>query len=108
VTTKTSAASTIDMEKYRLRSFVEQLIDMGEVEIHDQPVPLAGIGAVIEGTQKAVLFKKTGPEHAEMVAKTAGNRRRLAAAFQTSEDKLYEEYFKRLANPQTVLALSDA
>ena len=43
-----------------------------------------------------------------MVAKTAGNRRRLAAAFQTSEDKLYEEYFKRLANPQTVLALSDA
>src|ERR1700737_4642086 len=53
--------------------------------------------------QKAVLFKKTGPEHAEMVAKTAGNRRRLAAAFQTSEDKLYEEYFKRLANPRTVL-----
>ena len=103
MTTKTSAASTIDMEKYRLRSFVERLIDMGEVEIHDQPVPLAGLGAVIEGTQKAVLFKRTGPEHAEMVAKTAGNRRRLAAAFQTSEDKLYEEYFKRLANPQTVL-----
>ena len=103
MTTKTSAASTIDMEKYRLRSFVERLIDMGEVEIHDQLVPLAGLGAVIEGTQKAVLFKKTGPEHAEMVAKTVGNRRRLAAAFQTSEDKLYEEYFKRLANPQTVM-----
>ena len=75
MTTKTSAASTIDMEKYRLRSFVERLIDMGEVEIHDQLVPLAGLGAVIEGTQKAVLFKKTGPEHAEMVAKSAGNRR---------------------------------
>ena len=103
MTTKTSAASTIDMEKYRLRSLLERLIDMGEMEIHDQLVPLAGLGAVIEGTQKAVLFKKTGPEHAEMVAKTAGNRRRLAAAFQTSEDKLYEEYFKRLANPQTVL-----
>ena len=105
MTTKTSAASTIDMEKYRLRSFVERLIDMGEVEIHDQLVPLAGLGAVIEGTQKAVLFKKTGPEQAEMVAKTAGNRSRLAAAFQTSEDKLYEEYFKRLANPQTVLEM---
>ena len=39
--TKSSAACGIDMEKYRLRSFVEQLIDMGEVQIHDQPVPLA-------------------------------------------------------------------
>jgi 2,5-furandicarboxylate decarboxylase 1 len=103
VTTKTSAASLIDMEKYRLRSFVEQLIDMGEVEIHDQPVALAGLAAVIEGTRKAVLFKKAGPEQAEIVAKTAGNRRRLAAAFQASEDKLCEEYFKRLANPQPVL-----
>jgi 2,5-furandicarboxylate decarboxylase 1 len=103
VTTKTSAASLIDMEKYRLRSFVERLIDMGEVEIHDQPVALAGLAAVIEGTRKAVLFKKAGPEQAEIVAKTAGNRRRLAAAFQASEDKLCEEYFKRLANPQTVL-----
>ena len=58
--------------------------------------------------EKAVRFKKTGPEHAEMVAKTAGNRRRLAAAFQTSEDKLYEEYFKRLANPQALVEVPSA
>ncbi len=38
-----------------------------------------------------------------MVAKTAGNRKRLAAAFETSEDKLYEEYFRRLANPQPLV-----
>ena len=101
--TKSSAVCGIDMEKYRLRSFVEQLIDMGEVEIHDEPVPLARLAVVIEGTHKAVLFKKAGREQTEIVAKTAGSRKRLAAAFQTTEDKLYDEYFRRLANPQPVL-----
>ena len=103
MTTNTSAALTIDMERYRLRGFVDRLVDLGEVEIHDRPVPLAGLAAVIEGTRNAVLFKKAGPEQAEIVAKTAGSRRRLAAAFQTSEDRLYDEYFRRLANPQSVL-----
>ena len=91
------------MEKYRLRRFVERLIDMGEVEFHNERVPLTGLGAVIEGTPRAVLFRKAGPEQVEIVAKTAGSRRRLAAAFETSEDKLGEEYFRRLANPQVVV-----
>src|SRR5690348_14844879 len=102
------AASRLDCEKYRLRRFVETLIDLGEVEIHDEPVPLTGLSAIIEGTDKAVLFRKAGPEQVELVAKTAGNRRRLAAAFGTSVEKLYDEYFKRLATPQPVVeVLSD-
>ena len=96
--------SNIDVEKYRLRRFVERLVDMGEVEIHDEPVPLTGLSAIIEGTEKALLFKKAGPEQVEIVAKTAGSRRRLAAAFETGEDKLLDEYFRRLANPQPVVA----
>src|SRR6266852_8486527 len=100
---KTRAASTIDLEKYRLRRFLDRLIDMGEVAIHHEPVPLTGLSAIIEGTDKAVLFKKAGPEQVEIVAKTAGNRTRLAAAFETSADKLYDEYFKRLANLQPVV-----
>jgi 2,5-furandicarboxylate decarboxylase 1 len=93
----------IDMEKYRLRRFVDRLIDMGEVEIHDKPVTLTDLSAAIERSDKAMLFKKAGPEQLEIVAKTAGNRRRLAAAFETSEEKLYDEYFGRLANPQPVV-----
>src|ERR1700730_13993678 len=93
----------IDMEKYRLRRFVDRLIDMGEVEIHDKPVTLTDLSAAIERSDKAMLFKKAGPEQLEIVAKTAGNRRRLAAAFETSEEKLYDEYFRRLANPQPVV-----
>ncbi len=100
---QTRTAAAIDFEKYRLRRFVERLIDMGEVAIHQEPVPLTGLAAIIEGTDKAVLFRKAGPEQVELVAKTAGNRTRLAAAFDTTADKLYDEYFKRLANPQPVV-----
>ena len=64
---------------------------------------MTAVSAIIEGTEKAVLFERAGPEQVELVAKTAGNRKRLAAAFGTSEDKLYDEYFKRLASPQPLV-----
>jgi 2,5-furandicarboxylate decarboxylase 1 len=95
--------SIVDMQKYRLRGFVDRLIDMGEAEVHDQPVPLTGLSAIIEASDRAQLFRNVGPEQVELVAKTAGNRKRLAAAFATSEEKLYEEYFRRLANPQPLV-----
>ncbi|HXW42410.1 MAG TPA: UbiD family decarboxylase domain-containing protein, partial [Xanthobacteraceae bacterium] len=93
-------AADLDFDKYRLRSFVERLTALGEVEVHERAVPLTELSAIIERTDKAVLFKKAGPEQVELVAKTGGSRRRLAVAFETTEDKLYDEYFKRLANPQ--------
>ena len=100
--TQTRAKPALDMEKFRLRRFVDRLVEMGEVEVHDEPVALTDLGRMIEGTEKAVLFRKAGPDQVELVAKTAGNRRRLAVAFDTSMENLYDEYFKRLANPQTV------
>ena len=101
----TSGGAAIDLEKYRLRTFVDRLIEMGEVEVHEEPVPLTRLSSIIEATHKAVLFRKAGPEQAEMVAKTAGNRRRLAAAFGVAEDKLGDEYYRRLANPQAVVEI---
>ena len=100
MTTKTSG---IDMEKYRLRGFVRRLIDLGEVEIHDEPVPLTGLAAIIEATDKAVLFTKAGPDRLELVAKTAGSRKRLAVAFGTNEDKLHDEYMRRLHSAQPLV-----
>src|SRR5882724_3049380 len=105
MTATNSVSAKIDLEKFRLRTFVNRLIDMGEVEIHDEPVPLTGLGEMIERTQKAVLFKSAGPERAEIVAKTAASRTRLIAAFETTEEKIYDEYFKRLANPKPVVEI---
>jgi UbiD family decarboxylase len=101
--------SNVDMEKYRLRRFVDRLTAMDEVEIHDKPVPLTALSAVIESTPRAHLFKKAGPEQVEIVAGTGANRKRLAAAFDTTEEKLHDEYFRRLANPQPIVEVpSDA
>src|SRR5579864_8581070 len=97
--------TAIDTEKFRLRRFVERLIELDEVEVHDEPVPLTGLSPIIEGTTKAVLFRQAGPERVEIVAKTAGSRRRLAAAFGTSEDRLNDAYYRRLAEPQRVVEI---
>jgi len=96
----THSASAIDTEKFRLRRFADQLIEIGEVEVHGEPVSLVNLSAIIEGTTKAVLFKQAGPEGAEIIAKTAGSRRRVAAAFGTTEAGLYDAYYRRLAEPQ--------
>src|SRR5262245_62775977 len=104
--TRAMPSRNVDLYKYRLRRFVERLIDMDDVETHDEPVPLTALSAIIEGTEKAGPFKRAGPDQLEIVAKTAGSPRRLAAAFEVSEDTLHEEYFRRLANPQPVVEVA--
>jgi len=47
-----TSAARIDLDKFRLRRFVERLIDMGEMEVHDEPVPLTRLSEIIEGTRK--------------------------------------------------------
>lgn len=89
-----------DANKFRLRSFVEKLIELGEVEIHEEPVPLSDLSRIIEATPKATLFRKAGPEEAELVAAVCGARSRLAAAFGVDQRELPHEYMRRMDNPQ--------
>ena len=100
--TRIRAGSDTDFEKFRLRRFVDRLIDIDEVEVHEEPVPLTGLSAIIEGTPKAVLFKNAGPESADLISKVAAGRKRLAAAFDTTYEQAYDEYHKRLATPHKV------
>ncbi len=97
------ARGEIDFDKYRLRTFVDRLTDLGEVEVREDHVPLTGLSAAIEATPKAVLFKKTGPEQLEMIAKAAASRARLVAAFNSTPEKVHDELPARLANPQQVV-----
>lgn len=90
----------VDMEKFRLRRFVEKLETMGEVEVHEEPVALADLSQVIEASPKAVLFKQAGPEKVELVANVNGSRKRMAAALGVAPDKVIDEYRKRVRNPQ--------
>jgi 2,5-furandicarboxylate decarboxylase 1 len=103
--TRIGGALNVDLEKYRLRRFVSRLIEIGEVEVHENPVPLTALSEIIEASDRAYLFRKAGPQQVELAAKTAGSRRRLAAAFGTSEDNLYREYFSRLADPQPLVEI---
>jgi 2,5-furandicarboxylate decarboxylase 1 len=59
----------IDTEKFRLRPFVEKLVQQGECLVYDDPVDLIDVAAVLDCNPHAVWFRAVGPERAEL----AGN-----------------------------------
>jgi UbiD family decarboxylase len=102
-------ASTVDLDRFRLRRFVDHLIALGEVEIHHRPLALARISELIENSPKAVLFKDAGSEHFEIVGGVGGSRARYAAAFGVGDGKaLAQEYARRMSNPQPVVEIPQA
>ena len=44
------ANTKLNFDKYRLRNFVDRLIELGEIDIHDKPVPLTDLSHIIEHT----------------------------------------------------------
>jgi 2,5-furandicarboxylate decarboxylase 1 len=90
----------LDLDRFRLRRLVEQLTQVDGVEVHDEPVALAGLSSIIEASDKAILFRKAGPEQLELVAGVMGSRRRLAIALGVEEKESLREYMHRMANPQ--------
>ena len=92
-----------DFEKFRLRTFVDKLVAMGEMEVREEPTPLTQLSSIIENSPKAVLFKQAGPERVELAAKVAGGRSRIIAAFDSTPEKVYEEFFARQANPKKIV-----
>ena len=70
---------------FDLRTFLNRLDAAGVLTLHDEPIELGSIAAILEGNDKAVLFTNVGPEKATLVGNLAGSRERLAMAFQTDE-----------------------
>jgi UbiD family decarboxylase len=104
-----TAVPRVDLDRFRLRRFVDQLQDLGEVETHAEPVDLADISAIIEASPKATLFKNAG--RFEIVGAVGGSRRRMAAAFGLSDVRaLAVEYGRRMQSPQQAFEIpqSDA
>jgi len=75
----------IDTEAFRLRRFVEALVEAGECDVHDQPTDLIDLGAALDCNTKAVWFRAAGPERAEVAGNIMGSRKRLALALGTDE-----------------------
>src|SRR5690349_886146 len=99
-----------DFERFRLRHFVERLVQLGECEVHDKPIDLIDVAAVLEGNPRATWFKAVGPEKAELIGNVMGSRKRLAMALDTDEAGLLLEITKRLRNPHKPIKIgrSDA
>ncbi len=87
-------------DKFRLRTLVNRLVDLREVDIHEEPVALTELGPIIEASTRAQLFRRAGPDEFELAASLSGTRRLLAIAFGVPEDKMREEFARRMANPR--------
>ena len=74
-----------DTEAFRLRHFIDDLVEAGECETVDQPTDLIDVAAKLDCNTKAVWFRAAGPERAELVGNVMGSRRRLALALDTDE-----------------------
>ena len=98
-------AAAIDVERFRLRAFVEGLAGSEEVEVRDAPVALADIAVALEGNPRAVWFRKAGSEEAELVGNVAGSRTRLARAFEVAPETLLPEVLRRLRNHPTIVEI---
>ena len=46
-----------DTEKFRLRRFVEKLVQEGECIVHDDPIDLIDVAAVLDCNPQAVWFR---------------------------------------------------
>ena len=103
----TSLANT-EADAFRLRRFVEKLLTTDEIETVDEPVALADLTAHLDGNPRAVLFRKVGPEEAEIIGNLMASRARLAIAFDVAEDALLREVLKRLDGPQSTVAVERA
>jgi len=100
--------SDVDTERFRLRRFVERLVQLGECEVHDKPIDLVDVAAVLEGNPRATWFKSVGPEKAELIGNVMGSRKRLALALDTDEAGLLAAIMQRLANPQKPVKVAAA
>src|SRR5262249_11245962 len=95
-----------DTERFRLRRFVEKLVQVDECEVRDQPTDLVDVAAALDGNTRATLFRAVGPERAELVGNVMGSRKRLAIAFDADEANLLPVLAKRLSQPHAPVKVS--
>lgn len=87
-----------DYDRFRLRTFLASLAQLGELETHAEAFKLADVGRVLEGNPKAVLFQQVGAERLRLAGNVMGSRARMAHAFGVAPRELLAEVLSRLQN----------
>ncbi|HEY6254738.1 MAG TPA: UbiD family decarboxylase [Xanthobacteraceae bacterium] len=89
-------ASAADVDRFRLRRFVESL-PADELDTRREPIDLADVAAALEDNPRAVLFGAVGPEPLQLVGNVTGSRARIARAFAVAPNELTGEIRRRLS-----------
>src|SRR5215831_15684156 len=97
-----------ETERFRLRGFVDQLVELGECEVYPEPIDLIDVAAVLDGNPRAVHFTAVGPEKAELTGNVMGSRGRLALALDTDERGLLAALQERLKTPYAPVKVAHA
>jgi UbiD family decarboxylase len=103
-----SGLATDDLDRFRLRRFIDTLAGSDELERRDAPVDLADIAAILDGNRRAVHFLAAGPERQELVGNVVSSRSRIARAFGVTPERLAAEIARRLANRPQIIEVSSA
>ncbi len=95
-----------DVERFRLRRFVDELERAGELETVTAPLDLIDVAARLDGNPKAVLFRHLRGCDMELVGNVMSSRRRLALAFGVPAAELRAEVTRRVQTPIAPTAVS--
>ena len=104
---KASGAVALDLDRFRLRRFVEEL-GADELDTRAEPTDLADVAAALEGNARAVHFRAVGPEAQELVGNVNGSRARLAHAFGVAPAQLASEIQRRLRGKPEIVEVARA
>ncbi|MDA1323982.1 MAG: UbiD family decarboxylase [Proteobacteria bacterium] len=95
----------LDLDRFRLRNFIDSQIGTDELEIIEDPQALIDLARHMDGDHRAVLFRKAGPDAVELVGNVIGGER-LGAAFGTSRKELPQEIMRRLGARQEIVEIA--
>jgi UbiD family decarboxylase len=98
----------VDFDRFRLRTFVEDLVGSDEIEVHPDPVDLAEVARLFDEVPRALWLRQVGPERTELVGNVIASRGRLARAFGTTPEGLLPEVLRRLRGRSEVVEVTQA
>jgi 2,5-furandicarboxylate decarboxylase 1 len=100
--TRAAAKPPIDLDRFRLRTYLKTL-GADELESREEPIDLVDVARVLDGSPRAVHFRRVAGEGAELVGNVVGSRSRIAHAFGVAPGELLAEVLRRLRVAQPVV-----